>query len=369
MPTYLITWNPKVWEWPEYADIAREIALEGPKEFRWSLGGGKQIKAGDRLFLLRQGVEPRGIVGSGSAAGDWFTDAHFLPERAAAGERTTYAIVRFDRVVDGAADPTSILPVSTLNALIPGLHTGVQQSGTRIADDIAFAVEQLWQPRQRFNSYRRDEFPAGITREDVLGAIDWFRNNGYPPTFKDSTDYDVLHDGVRYPPKVLASLAARRLRGRLMFSGEFRGGLGTPCFRLLKDAGFQIVPKAERGADLSPSPDGVDDPAGYPEGTLRPAWMNVHERNPAARAACVAHFGCYCQVCGFDFERVYGGVGAGFIHVHHLVPLSQIDEEYEVDPEADLRPVCPNCHAMVHRRVPPLSIDELKAILAGRNER
>ncbi len=362
MATYLITWNPAVWSWPEYESTAREIAMEGPQEFRWSLGGGKQVKAGDRLFLLRQGVEPKGIVGSGSAVGDWFADAHFLPERAAAGERTTYAIVRFDRLVDGTASPGSVLPVSTLNTLIPGLNTNVQQSGTRISEDIALAVEQMWQPTRRIYLKRDDAFPAGITREDVLGAIEWFRSHGYPLTFKDSTDYDVLHEGGRYPPKVLASLAARRLRGRFMFSDEFRGGFGTPCFRLLEDAGFQIAPKVD-GAGISPSPDGIDDPTDYAEGTLRQAWVNVYERNPAARSACVAHYGCYCQVCGFNFEDRYGKLGAGFIHVHHLIPLSEICESYQVDPVRDLRPVCPNCHSMLHRQTPPFTIEELKSVV------
>ncbi len=46
-------------------------------------------------------------------------------------------------------------------------------------------------------------------------------------------------------------------------------------------------------------------------------------------------------------------------------PISEIAEEYEVDPVKDLRPVCPNCHAMIHRRSPPLSIEELQVLLSG----
>lgn len=74
---------------------------------------------------------------------------------------------------------------------------------------------------------------------------------------------------------------------------------------------------------------------------------------------------CYCQICGLNFTQRYGEVGKDFIHVHHKVPLNQISEEYEVDPVNDLIPVCPNCHAMLHRKVNEkhLSIDELKAIL------
>ncbi|MEG1241999.1 MAG: HNH endonuclease, partial [Oscillospiraceae bacterium] len=61
----------------------------------------------------------------------------------------------------------------------------------------------------------------------------------------------------------------------------------------------------------------------------------------------------------------YGEVGKNFIHVHHKIPLNEISEEYVVDPVNDLIPVCPNCHAMLHRKINDkyLSIEELKAIV------
>ncbi|WP_175752305.1 HNH endonuclease [Burkholderia anthina] len=73
-----------------------------------------------------------------------------------------------------------------------------------------------------------------------------------------------------------------------------------------------------------------------------------------------------CVVCAFDFGTKYGALGEGFIHVHHLRPLSQIKEEHEVDPIADLRPVCPNCHAMLHRGSRVLTVEELKQLIVAR---
>lgn len=70
--------------------------------------------------------------------------------------------------------------------------------------------------------------------------------------------------------------------------------------------------------------------------------------------------GSACVVCDFDFQRTYGDIGEDFIHVHHLKPLAEIGQEYVLDPVADLRPVCPNCHAMLHRGTAVLEIDELK---------
>ena len=96
------------------------------------------------------------------------------------------------------------------------------------------------------------------------------------------------------------------------------------------------------------------------EGATHQIWVNAYERNPAARRACIAHYGTGCIVCGFNFGQVFGELGEGYIHVHHLLDLASIGEEYEVDPIDDLRPVCPNCHAMLHREAPAMSIEKLK---------
>jgi hypothetical protein len=98
----------------------------------------------------------------------------------------------------------------------------------------------------------------------------------------------------------------------------------------------------------------------YPEGAASHIIVNAYERNPAALEVCKAHYGTRCQVCGLDMSERYGDIGKGFIHVHHLKQLSKVGAKYEVDPIADLRPVCPNCHAMLHRKTPPLTINELK---------
>jgi len=99
------------------------------------------------------------------------------------------------------------------------------------------------------------------------------------------------------------------------------------------------------------------------EGNTREVKINVYERNPIAREQCINHYGCECFVCSFSFELQYGEIGKSFIHVHHLVELSAIKKEYSIDPIKDLRPVCPNCHAMIHRKKPAFSIEEVKKYL------
>jgi 5-methylcytosine-specific restriction protein A len=100
------------------------------------------------------------------------------------------------------------------------------------------------------------------------------------------------------------------------------------------------------------------------EGAKKLVTVNIYERDPNARRKCIAHWGLKCLVCGFDFSSAYGDIGQGFIHVHHLKPLSEIGGQYSLDPIKDLRPVCPNCHAMLHREIPAMSIESLGKILA-----
>jgi 5-methylcytosine-specific restriction protein A len=99
------------------------------------------------------------------------------------------------------------------------------------------------------------------------------------------------------------------------------------------------------------------------EGAKRTLIVNSYERNLIARKRCVEYYGAVCSICGFDFEMKYGEIGKGYIHVHHLTPVSEIGKTYEIDPIKDLRPVCPNCHSMIHKNKDTLTIDELKHIM------
>ncbi|MBD1910306.1 MULTISPECIES: HNH endonuclease [unclassified Leptolyngbya] len=110
-------------------------------------------------------------------------------------------------------------------------------------------------------------------------------------------------------------------------------------------------------------PDEVDTTQAFREGAVKQVLVNTYERDPKARQRCIDHYGSSCVVCGFNFGKIFGPLGEGFIHIHHLRPIAEIGEEYEVDPVKDLRPVCPNCHAMIHHQSPALSIGEMKILL------
>jgi 5-methylcytosine-specific restriction enzyme A len=105
------------------------------------------------------------------------------------------------------------------------------------------------------------------------------------------------------------------------------------------------------------------------EGAKRTITVNSYERNPLARRLCVEHYGTTCSVCDFDFGKEYGEIGQGFIHVHHLTRVADVGETYEIDPIKDLRPVCPNCHSMLHSDKDTLTIEELKNLYSNADGR
>ena len=85
------------------------------------------------------------------------------------------------------------------------------------------------------------------------------------------------------------------------------------------------------------------------EGLKKQVSVNKYERSSVARKKCVEVHGFTCKICRFDFEKVYGELGKEFIHVHHVTPIHTIGKNYKINYIEDLIPVCPNCHAMLHR--------------------
>ena len=106
-----------------------------------------------------------------------------------------------------------------------------------------------------------------------------------------------------------------------------------------------------------------DDAKGFPEGAQKQIIVNRYERDPRNRASCIAIHGTACKVCEVQLSERYGKIAEGFIHIHHLTPVSVIGEGYIIDPATDLAPVCPNCHAMLHKHSPPYSLEELRGLM------
>lgn len=104
-----------------------------------------------------------------------------------------------------------------------------------------------------------------------------------------------------------------------------------------------------------------------PEGALLTRVHVSRERNPklvrAKKEKELKKTGVLeCEACGFDFQKVYGARGQGFIECHHKMPVCELDPEARTKLE-DLALLCANCHRMVHSKRPWLTIEQLKALL------
>lgn len=107
----------------------------------------------------------------------------------------------------------------------------------------------------------------------------------------------------------------------------------------------------------------ISEDEGRSEGKSIYRQVKMYERSRLNRAACIEIYGTKCKICSFSFSQSYGALGEGYIHIHHIVPVSALGGSYKLNPEKDLIPVCPNCHAMLHRTNPALSPDELVKLM------
>lgn len=143
MATYLFAWNPALWNWPDLARDIRTLARRGSLDVDWSAGRTRQIEPGSRAFLVRLGIPPKGIFGSGVTL-DWPTEGpHWLEEKAAAGSRTNYIDLRLEKLYDSP-------PVTFADLAVPPFarfRWGVRASGVRVPSTLADALETLWEAR------------------------------------------------------------------------------------------------------------------------------------------------------------------------------------------------------------------------------
>jgi hypothetical protein len=143
MAGILGTWNPKKWPWDDIDEAIAATAGGNVVPVRWSVGNRKHgIALGDRFFLLKQEVEPRGIVASGTVSSLPFEDAHWNNQP---GVTTNYVNVAFDVVLD----PEDVLPIEQLVAELGNTHWRPQSSGTSVHPVDVGTLESMWMEHVR----------------------------------------------------------------------------------------------------------------------------------------------------------------------------------------------------------------------------
>lgn len=268
MKTFLFTWNPKHFHWESLEQDIQDVNFRNKSIQRWTCGNTKSINPGDRIFLVKLGTQPKGIIGAGYATIAPFWDSHWRDEN----KDALYIDIDFEVLLNPVEEP--ILTLETLKKTdLSKQNWTPQSSGISIKPEFVDDLEKIW--------------------------------------------FDFLTtQNIRHNPFVMTE------------------------------------------ADIIKT---------FTEGNPKQITLTKYERNIYARNECLKYYGFSCKVCEFNFEKTYGGIGKNFIHVHHLNPISLIGNETSINPISDLRPICPNCHSMIHRRKIPYSIEEMKEILKQNN--
>ena len=282
--TFILTWNPEK-EVPleDFEEIRKHLLDGATQTWNWTCRAVNKVKAGDRFLMLRQGDEPRGIVGSGWIRSDaWKTD-----------DGSPYVDILWKYIVDleKPLDPRSIVGADSFEG--KKVHWKPTGSGIELRPEpVCEIVWQAWSER-------------------------------------------LIADGLLVEVSPMDSNLSDEESVRASFD----------------------------------STESREDTASSIEGGLIPSWSTRRERDPNNRAQCLELYAPVCAVCDMNFLKEYGEIGRDFIHVHHERPLASSDADQGTVhvPARDMKPVCPNCHAMLHRGMNAnqgevRSIAELRAI-------
>jgi hypothetical protein len=125
--TYLLTWNPHSWPWTNLEEMVELTAHGRQAEDQWSCGNTKRVRAGDRLFLMRQGEEPRGILAAGWATSGVFKGPHWDEAREQQGDEALYVKLRFDQIFNPEID--EILALDRLQNGLTSHFTQIPDGG------------------------------------------------------------------------------------------------------------------------------------------------------------------------------------------------------------------------------------------------
>ena len=130
---------------------------------------------------------------------------------------------------------------------------------------------------------------------------------------------------------------------------------------------FYKKDKGHWGLRVAQQIDLTEDDDSYPEGKAKLKLHLQRERNQqlvrqAKKLYKKKHPDMKCQICGFSFKEKYGKIGEDYLEVHHIIPVSNLQDDGVTKLE-DIILICANCHRMIHRKRPCLDIESLRKLL------
>ena len=140
--TYLLTWNPKRFLWKNLQDLIDRADENGYTPGGWTCGRCKRVRVGDRVFLSRQGEEPKGIMASGTVISNAKEEEHWDPGKEKKGHKTYGIDIEWDTMLDPAEQ--ALLSREQLMEEFPEVHWDTQISGIGIKEEVATRLEDMW---------------------------------------------------------------------------------------------------------------------------------------------------------------------------------------------------------------------------------
>ena len=208
-------------------------------------------------------------------------------------------------------------------------------------NDIAFMLRQ-----------RRD--PRGIIGAGIVHSKKPYLDWDWRGKRKKKLYVDI--DWTNFAVEPLIGTAELQRRFRKVYWRPRRSGVLLPD-QVGRALTLELQKQLKKGRKITPTVSEI-----VSEGAVRRVELNAYERSPKARQQCINYYGPRCFICQMTFDEMYGPQAHGLIHVHHLTAFSG-KRRRKTDPIKDLRPLCPNCHLVVHRREPPYSIADVRRML------
>ncbi|CDY78050.1 HNH endonuclease [Caballeronia glathei] len=384
MTSYLICWKPSTENseqgWPEahLATLAETLSKSGRAVEPWRFNKQKGLTVGERVFLVRQGKRGHAILGYGAVDGEPRGTDGRVP-------------VSFEALVD----PRSNLVFATsaeLQEIKAGRQPwGTQSSGVVLAPEIADALQEkvvgrspVPESKSSNPDWTRDELilaldlyfrvpaargskihPECIRLSELLNALPIHHGQSHGSTFRNANGVGMkLSNFLKYDPtyKGKGLTAGSHLEkevwdtfsGNLAYLRNTAAAVIAGAKELLSAADDEAYETAEEDFEAE-------------EGRILTAIHKRRERQIALikkkKDGVKKQTGkLQCEVCSFDFSVQYGGFGEGFAECHHGRPVSSM-EPGEKTKLSDLHILCANCHRIIHRQRPWLSIEQLRRIV------
>lgn len=356
MNTYLFAWNPDLWDWSNIREMISQIPNIKPIH-KWKTNRKHNIGYGDNFVLIKLGnldKKSKGIIGFGKIVSNIYEDIDVIKNI----KKVNFVDLEFEKL-----SLTPLISLEELERIDPKIHWTPEGNGNAIPNSIF--QKTLSQINKKHSSILIEK---KIYLPIIAEAIDSLLME-LESVHQDKI-VELLIDQYHSTFEIISKNSDRNI---LSIAKEMVNFFSN---ELLQDSEIILewrdkykikqIDGAVTSYSLSYNPfqnELISDDSVYKEGSVKQITINAYERNPDARKKCLEYWKYKCQCCGFDFEKTYGEVGKNYIHVHHKEPLSKIREEYELDPIRDLIPVCANCHAIIHRRIPAYKIEEIKFFL------